>query len=116
MERSDYTDANRIAWDEAAPRHKAQRFEELLENFKNPGYNYFDTIATTLLQRIGLEDKDVVHLLCNNGRELLSAKNMGASRCVGFYISEKFLEQAHALNKAARQECEFMQKNFWHNR
>jgi SAM-dependent methyltransferase len=113
MERSDYTAANRIAWDEAAPLHKEQRFEELLQKFKLPGYNRFDAISTELLKNIGLDGKNIVQLLCNNGRELLSAKNMGGKRCLGVDISSEFLEQARELNKVAEQDCEFIQSDVY---
>ncbi|MBU0984753.1 MAG: class I SAM-dependent methyltransferase [candidate division Zixibacteria bacterium] len=107
MQRSEYTAANRAAWNEAAPLHQKQNFEELLAAFRQPGYNRLDRVATEQLKAIGLESKAVVHLCCNNGRELLSVKNLGAGRCVGIDISDGFVEQARTLSKAAGLDCEF---------
>jgi ubiquinone/menaquinone biosynthesis C-methylase UbiE len=52
--------------------------------------------------------KDVVQLCCNNGRELLSVKNLGAGACVGFDSAEGFIEQAHELAAASGLACEFV--------
>jgi ubiquinone/menaquinone biosynthesis C-methylase UbiE len=57
--------------------------------------------------------KAVAQLACNNGCELLSIKNMGAGRCVGFDIAEEFVRQAQELNAAAGQDCEFVASNVY---
>ncbi len=107
MRRSEYTAANRVAWNEAAPVHQKQNFDELVTAFRQPGYNRLDRVASERLKAIGIDGKSVVHLCCNNGRELLSVKNLGAGKCVGFDISDGFIEQAQALSDAANIECEF---------
>jgi SAM-dependent methyltransferase len=108
MDRSDYTRANRKAWNQAAPIHERARFEELLAGFRTPGYSCLDPVETAVLERIGVRGKAVAQLLCNNGRELLSVKNLGAGRCVGFDIADAFLEQAHRLAEAGGIDCEFV--------
>lgn len=110
---SDYFDSNRAAWNEAAPRHAAAAMERLLAGFRQPGFSVLDPIETAYLQEIGVAGKDVVQLSCNNGRELLSVKNMGAGRCVGFDISDAFIEQAHRLTEASGQDCEFVRANVY---
>jgi len=102
-----YRDANRLAWDAAEPGHREARFLKLLEAFRTPGYNYLDGIATRVLtERIGLAGKSVVQLACNNGREILSVRNLGAGRCAGFDISAKFIAEGHELAAAGKIECE----------
>ncbi len=105
MQRSDYTAANRHAWNEAAPIHAEQNFARLLENFQKLGYSLLDQVETALLKQLDVTGKQVAQLCCNNGRELLSIKNMGAGRCVGFDISEAFIEQGRQLAAAGQIDC-----------
>ena len=67
-----------------------------------PGYNRLDETLTARLRALGLEGKSVIQLCCNNGREILSVKNLGAARCVGVDQSAPFLEQAAELAAAGR--------------
>ena len=113
MERAEYTEANRVAWNEAASVHKEQRFEALKNKFQSPGYNHLDSTATEILQSLSLFDKSVAHLCCNNGRELISIKNLGAGPCVGFDIASKFLDQARELDDIAKTHCEFLQSDLY---
>ncbi len=99
--RQDYTNANRVAWNEAAQRHAAHNNVELFEAFKNPGHVTFeDDILETLLQ-IGVKGKSVIQLCCNNGCEILSLCNMGATRCVGVDAAEEFLAHGQQMIKIA---------------
>lgn len=96
--RDDYTAANRAAWDASAPHHEAGAdFKALLESFRAPGFSCLDAVLTERLEALGVAGKDVAQICCNNGREILSVKNLGASRCVGFDQSEAFLDQARRL-------------------
>lgn len=113
MKRSDYTTANRAAWNEVAPIHRQETFERLLESFRQAGYSHLDSIESALLKKIDLTGKDVAQLCCNNGRELLSIKNLGAGRCVGFDISEEFISQARELAKVGSIDCEFVRTDVY---
>jgi ubiquinone/menaquinone biosynthesis C-methylase UbiE len=110
MNTPDFTEANRAAWNETAPIHAAQNLEGLLENFRVPEYScLYKPFEVERLQNLKLEGKSVAQLCCNNGRELISVKNLfNAGRCVGFDISDEFIGQAHALNAAAKQDVEFV--------
>ncbi len=105
MKRKNFTDANREAWDEAAPLHRGQNMESLLAAFRTPGYSCLDEIETERIQALGVAGKDVAQLCCNNGRELLSVKNMGAARCVGFDGAKGFIEQAREANAMLCRGC-----------
>ena len=111
MNANDYAEANRAAWNETAPIHAAQNMEALLKGFSQPGYSCLShPFEVERLQKLDLKGKSVAQLCCNNARELLSVKNLfGAGRCVGFDISDAFLEQARSLNVAAGQNLEFVQ-------
>ncbi|MBI1730460.1 class I SAM-dependent methyltransferase [Candidatus Acetothermia bacterium] len=113
MKRSEFTAANRVAWNEAAPVHRKLKFDELIKNVQKPDFNCLDQIATSHLQQIGVKNKDVAQLCCNNGRELISVKNMGAKRCVGFDISDAFIAQGRELNAVAKRDCEFVQSDVY---
>ncbi len=108
MPRKEYTDANRIAWNQAGPLHGASTLETLKKAFTDPNYSYLDQEETKILQEIGVEGKAVAQLCCNNGRELISIKNMGAGRCAGFDISDEFINQAKELTQVAGHDCEFV--------
>ncbi len=108
MKRKSFTDANREAWDEAAPLHRSQNMESLLAGFRTPGYSCLDEIETERIRALGVTGKDVAQLCCNNGRELLSVKNMGAGRCVGFDGAKGFIEQARELAAAGGIDCGFL--------
>ncbi|MFW9992137.1 MAG: class I SAM-dependent methyltransferase [Candidatus Odinarchaeota archaeon] len=113
MDRKEYTEANRIAWNESASVHKRLVFDKLLKNFQRPSYSCLDDIERRIISKIGLEGKNVAQLCCNNGRELLSIKNLGAERCVGFDISDDFIEQARQLANAGGIACEFVQTDVY---
>jgi SAM-dependent methyltransferase len=103
-------EANRAAWDQAAPHHRARaRFAELLAGFARPGYSSLDAVARERLDAIGLAGRDVAQLCCNNGREILSVKNLGAGACVGFDQSAAFLDQARELAAAGDIDCRFVE-------
>ncbi|WP_407572639.1 class I SAM-dependent methyltransferase [Deinococcus altitudinis] len=112
MKRTEYTEANRLAWNEAARVHAAQNFAHLLEKFSVPGSSVLHKPHE--LERLGplaFHGQAVAQVCCNNGRELISIRNLGAGRCVGFDISDEFIVQARELNAAAHQDCEFVRSD-----
>ncbi len=112
MNELDYNQACQELWEEAAPIHEEICFDDLKKAFKETGYNHLNPIATELLTtKIRVKGRRVAHLCCNNGRELLSVKNLGAGRCVGFDFSDGFIEQARKLALSSGIECEFECEN-----
>ncbi len=108
MQAKDFTTANRAAWDQAAPLHRSQNHDRLLKAFSEPGFSCLNDIEITRLKALDIAGKDVAQICCNNGRELLSVKNIGAGRCVGFDGYEGFVEQARDIASAGMIECEFV--------
>jgi ubiquinone/menaquinone biosynthesis C-methylase UbiE len=108
MGNNEYIQANRAAWNQAAPIHAEHNLEKLLHDFKIPGFTCLDDIKKGIPDEIGLAGKDVAQMCCNNGRELLSLRNMGAGRCVGFDLADAFIEQGRSLASSAGIDCEFV--------
>jgi len=96
-------------WDEAAEVHKPYRYEKLLEGFMQPGYNSMPSVRRNILKQHGVVGKSVFQPCCNNGRDILSVKNLGASRCFGFDISSEFIKQGNDFAKAGNIDCELIQ-------
>jgi len=103
-----YTEANGRAWDEVAPIHARTQFDRLLANFQDPDFSLLDATKRCIFGRLGVVGKSVAQLSCNNARELLSVKRLGAGRCVGFDIAPSFIEQGRALTAAAGEELELI--------
>lgn len=110
MDRTAYTAANRAAWDQSAALHRqGAEWRRLAEGFAAPGFSCLDAVETALFEEIGIAGKDVAQLCCNNARELLSVKNLGAGRCAGFDQSAAFLAQGRELAAIAGQELELVE-------
>lgn len=102
--------ANKAAWDATAPLHYGNpMWLRLAAGFAGPGYSCFDTVMHDALKRVGLAGKKVAQVCCNNGRETISLRNLGAKAVVGFDQSAAFLEQARELNAIAGQDCVFVE-------
>ena len=102
--------ANRQAWNQAAEHHRAHaQWSELVEGFARPGYSCLDEVLTEHFKSLGLEGAAVAQLCCNNGRELISARNLGAAEAVGFDQAATFLAQGRELNEIAGLDCRFVE-------
>jgi len=111
MNLTEFTRANKEAWNEVMPKHQKVWKEELDTLFARPGYVITfqnDKDVVRIFDKINIKGKDVIHLCCNNGVELMSIKNMGANRCVGIDISEIAIEEASQRAKKCNIDCEFI--------
>ena len=108
-----YTQANRIAWNEAMPFHQKANQSKWDDAFSQSGYSVITTPELELLTSLGLDEKRVAHVCCNNGVELMSIKNMGAGRCVGFDISDVAILEAKSRAEKFGIECEFVQTDVY---
>jgi len=108
--RDDYVTANRAAWEASARFHeRGAEFAGLLMGFRKAGFSCLDGVLTERLLALGVAGKEVAQICCNNGREILSVKNLEAGRCVGFDQSAAFLDQARRLAAAGGIACEFVE-------
>ena len=108
-----YTEANRKAWNEVMPLHQRAAREKWDRAFLQPGYVCLDAVEVERLQGMGIQGKDVAHLCCNNGVELLSLKNLGAGTCVGFDISDEAIAEAGARAELCHIPCRFVRSDVY---
>lgn len=113
MDHQDYVEANREMWNKTARVHAKAYVSQLFERIKDPDFRTFDEVEEKLFEQIGLAGKAVTQLACNNGRELISVKKAGAGRCVGFDISDEFVDQAQELAKAGGVDVEFVRSDVY---
>ena len=113
MDIKKYTEANRVAWNEVTPYHQKAKDGKFFRAFLAPGYSCLDETVTLILNECGVKGKDVAQLGCNDGREILSLKNMGARKTVGFDISDSFIEEGRKLAETAKLTCEFVRTDIY---
>ena len=113
MQRDDYIEANRKMWDETADIHAAGYVAGLAQRVRAPDFSTFDDVEKSLFAQIGLKDKAVIQLGCNNGRELISVKKAGAGRCVGVDVSDKFIAQGTQLASLGGVDVEFVRSSVY---
>jgi SAM-dependent methyltransferase len=105
---------NLKAWNEVAPRHAELTYENVRRQIAAGTGHFLDSVMRTALEAQDLSGKTVVQFNCNNGRELLSAMQLGAKRGFGFDFSHEFIEQARALSKEAGGfDVEFVETNIY---
>jgi SAM-dependent methyltransferase len=113
MDPKKYTEANRDAWNEATHVHQKHRGGSLKEKFREKGFSTLDETITAMLKDIGLKDKHVAQVFCNNGRELLSIINLGAASGVGFDISDEAIKEADELKNISGLKAEFVRTDIF---
>ena len=113
--RDEYTEANRIAWNEAAPRHAEHNNAELFEAVRDPAYVSFEGEILNTLRRIDLAGKSIIQLGCNNARESLSMVNLGAAHAVGVDAAAEFLEHGREMlaNAPAGDRVELLESDIY---
>jgi len=89
-DRDRYVASNKHAWNEAAPRHAVHNQQKLREQFAQGGHNYLADEVVAMLEQVGITGKSVVQVACNNGKDLLSLKAMGAGQCLALTRQKPF--------------------------
>ena len=108
-----YTHENRKAWNEVMPKHREGRVDDYLEKFRDKNFSTLDKIEKEKLEKIGLKNKKVAQLCCNNGAEIVSILKLGAKSGVGFDISDEAINEAKTIAKAANVNCEFIRTDVY---
>ncbi len=103
--------ANRKAWNEVMPYHRKAKDEEWDKEFSNSDFIIQDKIELEALKKLNIIDKNIVHLCCNNGLELLSLKRLGAGRCVGFDIADEAIKDGNRRAEKFSIPVEFYQSD-----
>ena len=107
-ESESFISANIAAWEEVAPIHRRHNHARQLEEIRSADFCCLDKVERSRLQALDITGKSVAQLCCNNGRELISVKKMGAGRCVGFDAANGFISDARELAAAAGCDVTFV--------
>lgn len=102
-----YTQANRIAWNMAMTYHRRAQDKEWDALMSDPEGVWQEEPELSSLLKIGIKDRRIVQLCCNNGIELLSLKRLGAGRVTGFDISDEAIKDARRRSDIYGIEAEF---------
>ena len=113
MQRDDYIEANRKMWNERADIHAKGPVARLAERIQSPDFRTFDDVEKRIFAQIGLKDKAVIQLCCNNGRELISVKKAGAGLCVGVDVSDEFIAQGWQLARLGGVQVDFVRSSVY---
>lgn len=106
-------DQNRRAWNEVAPRHAAQNLEQTRLALRSSPAYYIDPRFRASLERAGIPGKTVAQFNCNNGRELISAVQLGYDKGYGFDFSAEFIHQARDLASGLDIVTEFIETDVY---
>lgn len=102
-----FTDKNRLAWEEVNERHQAAKMHIKRQFIEDTNYIALDANLHARLLELDIKDHSLLHLLCNDGEELLSAKRLGAGECLGVDISGTAIESARVLASALQNKVRF---------
>lgn len=100
---------NGRAWEKVAATHAdEQNLRQTREHLaRGVGY-YIDSELRAAFEVVGIRGKAVAQFNCNNGRELISALQLGAERGYGFDISARYVDQAEQLAASVGSPAEFL--------
>ncbi|TKG89828.1 class I SAM-dependent methyltransferase [Puteibacter caeruleilacunae] len=102
------TSANREAWNQAMPYHISADQQRLDALFADHDYILQDDPQLIeILNTLPIKGKDIIHLACNNGIELMSLKRLSAGRCVGIDISDEAITEANRRSEKFNIDCQF---------
>ncbi len=103
-----YTESNREAWNQAMPFHKKAMDKKWNDMFADSNFIFQKDHELAELNKVGIEGKNIAHLSCNNGIELMSLKRLGAELCCGFDICDVAIEEAINRAKEFSIDCKFV--------
>lgn len=104
-------DVNRKAWNYATKLHQIVQKEKLDIKFADQSYVCFDSESLVEIERLNINNKDIVHLCCNNGKEIISLSRLGANRCVGFDFCDEAIIEASNRALSIKSDVEFVRCN-----
>lgn len=99
--------SNKEAWEEAFENRHAGWCGDMAERLANEELPYLNESFKQALRSLDLRGKTIGQFCCNNGREILSAMQLGAAKGVGFDIAENMIAFAREAAEAAGIPCEF---------
>ncbi len=113
LDKKDFTEINRKSWNEACLKHRNARLR-MGDPILQEGYLDLDeNLIKYLRENVELKGARVVGLCCNDGREIISLKRMGAEECVGFDISDEAITSAQDLSEKTGVQCQFIRSDVY---
>lgn len=104
-----YIQDNKAAWEEAFEHRHANWGDDNHQRLLHETLPFFNADVAAELKKMDFAGKTVAQFCCNNGRELLSLMQLGATACVGFDIAENIIGQAVATARQAHVDnCTFV--------
>jgi SAM-dependent methyltransferase len=98
---------NKKAWEEAFDHRREGWCDDLPARLKTDDLPYLNPMLKDALKSLDLRGKTIAQFCCNNGRELLSAMQLGAKAGYGFDIAENMIAFARDVVKQAGLPCVF---------
>jgi len=104
----DYINNNKAAWEEAFDHRRPEWSSKNHLRLKEEKFAFFDSDLKKVLENMELSGKTIAQFCCNDGRELLSLMDSGATLGVGFDIAENMITHAkETAEKAGIKNCSF---------
>lgn len=98
---------NKKAWEEAFDHRHEGWCDDLPARLRSDELPYINPMLKEALQALDLQGKTIAQFCCNNGRELLSAMQLGAAAGYGFDIAENMVAFAQGVADRAGLPCQF---------
>lgn len=119
----DYISDNKQAWEEAFENRVPGWGDDHADALASQTLPFFNQDMIAVLKSLDLKGKTIAQFGCNNGRELLSAMQLGAAHGIGFDLTENFVGQARQIaEKIGCKNVDFVTTNLleidetYHNR
>ena len=107
-----YVEGNKLAWEDSFAHSTSGFGEDHAKILKEETLPFLHPNFIQELRQYDLKDKKLLHLCCNNGRELASiVKGFEASSGVGIDIAENIVAQANKNAVEAGIPCEYFACN-----
>jgi len=113
MDKANYTEINREAWNQVAKLHQKASKEKLITQVQLEDFSTLDPVEKEIFNNMSLKGKKVAQLCCNNGQELISVIKSGAEAGVGFDISDEAISEAKEYAGLASVNCDFIRTNIY---
>lgn len=112
-----YAEVNREAWNEVTPIHQESRKAicgiDLEKEVLEENFCCLEDEELKMFNMVEFKGKKVAQLCCNNGREIISLRNIGIKEGIGFDISDEALKEARYYNDLAKSDCKFVRCNVY---
>lgn len=107
----DYFEGNKHAWEEAFQNRNEDYGKDMHLRLQREELPYLNPMLKAALRGLDLRGRVIAQFCCNNGRELLSAMQLGARAGHGFDIAGNMVAFARETARLAKLPCTFTECN-----